>query len=281
MLSTTLAKFNGRIWPYFFWARAARMTQKLVELNKLDTQFGSQVVHKNLHLTVKQGERLALVGGSGTGKSVLLSHIALLSQPQAGEVKLFGQPAANLNLRELIDLRKKMGIMFQQGALFSSLSVLENIKLPLREHEKLPESFLDELAHLKIKLTGLPANAADKLPQELSGGMLKRAAVARALALDPNLLLLDEPTAGLDPASASAFDELLLELHANMDLTLIMVTHDLDSLWTVSSQVAFLGNQQVLAQEPMEKLIHNSHPVIQQYFANTRASGAYQRSQGA
>ncbi len=257
------------------------MTEKLVELNKLDTQFGSQVVHKNLHLTVKQGERLALVGGSGTGKSVLLSHIALLSQPQAGEVKLFGQPAANLNLRELIDLRKKMGIMFQQGALFSSLSVLENIKLPLREHEKLPESFLDELAHLKIKLTGLPANAADKLPQELSGGMLKRAAVARALALDPNLLLLDEPTAGLDPASASAFDELLLELHANMDLTLIMVTHDLDSLWTVSSQVAFLGNQQVLAQEPMEKLIHNSHPVIQQYFANTRASGAYQRSQGA
>lgn len=253
-------------------------TQPLVELEKVTTQFGTQVVHQDLSLSIQRGERLALVGGSGSGKSVLLSEIALLRTPQAGKVALFGQNTRQLTMKGLIEIRKKMGIMFQQGALFTSLNLLENIMLPLREHQRLPESFLKELAMLKIKLVGLPANAATKLPQELSGGMLKRAAVARALALDPNLLLLDEPTAGLDPASASAFDDLLLELHATMDLTLILVTHDLDSLWRVSNQVAFLGEKTVLCKAPMEVLSQHEHPAIKHYFANTRAAGAQARS---
>lgn len=255
-------------------------TQTLVELNNITTQFGTQVIHQNLNLSIQRGERLALVGGSGSGKSVLLSEIALLKKPQAGSVALFGQNTQNLSLSSLIYLRKRMGIMFQQGALFTSLNLLENIILPLREHQRLPESFLKELAMLKIKLVGLPASAARKMPQELSGGMLKRAAVARALALDPNLLLLDEPTAGLDPASASAFDEMLLELHATMDLTLILVTHDLDSLWKVSNQVAFLGEKQVLCKAPMEELTEHPHPAIKHYFANSRAAGARARGIG-
>lgn len=253
----------------------------LVELKNITTQFGIQLVHQNLNLTIERGERLALVGGSGSGKSVLLSEVALLKTPQAGSVTLFGQATEQLSTTKLIQLRKKMGIMFQQGAMFTSLNLLENIMLPLREHQRLPEQFLKELALQKIKLVGLPASAATKLPQELSGGMLKRAAVARALALDPNLLLLDEPTAGLDPASASAFDDLLLELHATLDLTLILVTHDLDSLWRVSNQVAFLGEKQVLCKAPMEELTMHSHPAIKHYFANTRAAGARTRGTGA
>lgn len=256
-------------------------TQALVELSDITTQFGTQVVHQNLNLSIQRGERLALVGGSGSGKSVLLSEIALLKTPQAGSVALFGQATEKLSTNALIQLRKKMGMMFQQGALFTSLNILENIMLPIREHQRLPEKFLKELAMLKIKLVGLPASAATKLPQELSGGMLKRAAVARALALDPNLLLLDEPTAGLDPASASAFDEMLLELHATMDLTLILVTHDLDSLWQVSNQVAFLGEKKVLCKAPMEALTMHSNPAIKHYFANTRAAGARNRGLGA
>lgn len=256
-------------------------TLPLVELKNITTQFASQVVHQNLNLTIERGERLALVGGSGSGKSVLLSEVALLKTPQAGSVTLFGQATEQLSTTKLIQLRKKMGIMFQQGAMFTSLNLLENIMLPLREHQRLPEHFLKELAMLKIKLVGLPASAATKLPQELSGGMLKRAAVARALALDPNLLLLDEPTAGLDPASASAFDDLLLELHATLDLTLVLVTHDLDSLWRVSNQVAFLGEKQVLCKAPMEELTMHSHPAIKHYFANTRAAGAHTRGTGA
>lgn len=252
----------------------------IVELTNITTQFSTQVIHQNLNLSIQRGERLAIVGGSGTGKSVLLSEIALLKTPQAGGVALFGQNTQTMTNPALIQLRKKMGIMFQQGALFTSLNLLENIMLPLREHQRLPESFLKELAMLKIKLVGLPANAATKLPQELSGGMLKRAAVARALALDPNLLLLDEPTAGLDPASASAFDEMLLELHATMDLTLILVTHDLDSLWQVSNQVAFLGDKKVLCKAPMAALAEHPHPAIKHYFANSRAAGAQMRGIG-
>ncbi|MBE0507765.1 MAG: ATP-binding cassette domain-containing protein [Marinospirillum sp.] len=253
----------------------------LVRLRNITTRFSEQSVHEQLNLSVYQGERLAIVGDSGCGKSILLSEIALLRQPDAGEILLFGRNIRRLNEKQLLQLRKKMGMMFQQGALFSSLTLLENIMLPLREHQRLPTSLLQELAMLKLRLTGLPSHAANKYPQELSGGMLKRAAVARALALDPNLLLLDEPTAGLDPASASAFDDMLLELHATMDLTLILVTHDLDSLWRVTDQVAFLGQKQVLCKAPMEILVQQDHPDIRHYFANTRAAGAqYRKNEG-
>lgn len=267
--------------PKFNQAPAQAATAPIVSIQQLTTKFGDQVIHQDLNLHIQQGERLALVGGSGAGKSVLLSQIALLTTPALGSVSLFGQPTDCLTLEELLAVRKKMGVMFQQGALFTSLTVLENIMLPLREHQPLPEKFLQELAMLKIKLTGLPASAATKLPQELSGGMLKRAAVARALALDPKLLLLDEPTAGLDPASASAFDDLLLELHASMDLTLILVTHDLDSLWKVSDQVAFLGAKKLLYKGSMVDLMQQEQPLIQHYFANARAQGAYLRSTAA
>lgn len=267
--------------PLVMWVgNMQTKNQSIIELKNITTQFGDHVVHQSLNLSIQRGERLALVGGSGSGKSVLLSEIALLKTPQAGSVALFGQDTQLLSSSGLVQLRKKMGIMFQQGAMFTSLNLLENIMLPLREHQRLPESFLKELAMLKIKLVGLPSSAATKLPQELSGGMLKRAAVARALALDPNLLLLDEPTAGLDPASASAFDDMLLELHASMDLTLILVTHDLDSLWRVSNQVAFLGDKQVLCKAPMEELTMHDHPTIKHYFANTRAAGARARGTG-
>jgi len=250
----------------------------IVEMRRIKTRFGTQTVHQNLNLQVFQGERLALVGGSGCGKSVLLNEMALLLQPFSGQVRLFGQTIQELSGEGLKQMRTRMGVMFQQGALFTSLSLLENIMLPLRELQKLPESLIKELAMLKLQLVGLPAHSAHKFPQELSGGMLKRAAVARALALDPNLLLLDEPTAGLDPVSAGTFDDLLLELHATLDLTLILVTHDLDSLWKVTDQVAFLGRKRVLHKAPIETLVQQTDPDIQHYFANNRASQAMNRN---
>ncbi|KAA0873589.1 ABC transporter ATP-binding protein [Nitrincola tapanii] len=250
------------------------MAATIIQLQGIATRFGSHQVHEQLCLEVKAGERLALVGGSGCGKSVLLSEIALLREPDAGEIQLFGQAVSQLDTQGLKQVRKKIGMMFQQGALFSSLTVLENIMLPLAEHQRLSKGLLEELAMLKLRMTGLPDHAAWKYPQELSGGMLKRAAVARALALDPALLLLDEPTAGLDPAGASAFDELLLTLHATLDLTLILVTHDLDSLWRVTDQVAYLGEKRVLAKLPMGALAQHEHAEIAHYFANTRAQRA-------
>ncbi|WP_218563873.1 ABC transporter ATP-binding protein [Marinospirillum perlucidum] len=256
-----------------------KQSEPLVELSQVHTRMGNEWIHQDLDLSVYRGDRLALVGASGSGKSVLLSVIALLNQPTFGKLRLFGQEVTELTREDYKQLRTRMGMMFQQGALFTSLSLLENIKLPLREQLQLPESLLDDLAMMKIQLVGLPVRAAHLWPQELSGGMLKRAAVARALALDPPLLLLDEPTAGLDPASASAFDELLLDLHANLDLTLIQVTHDLDSLWRVTDQVAFLGRKKLLRKAPMEELILEEDPDIRHYFANTRAGNAANRTQ--
>lgn len=248
--------------------------QAVIEITGLKNQFGSLVIHENLDMQVQQGEVVALVGGSGSGKTTLLRAIIMLLQPTAGSIRLFGQEIIGLGQREADPLRRRFGMMFQRGALFSSLTVKENIMVPLLEHTDLSADLMGDLAELKIALAGLPAHAIDKYPGELSGGMLKRAALARALALDPDLLFLDEPTAGLDPVAAGELDELVLQLKQSLGLTVMMVTHDLDSLWRTTDRVAFLGEKRVLAFAPMQELIQVEQPLIQDYFQGPRARAA-------
>ncbi|MGA7982912.1 MAG: ATP-binding cassette domain-containing protein [Chromatiaceae bacterium] len=243
----------------------------LVEVRGLRSAFGATCVHEDLNLTVRRGEIMALVGASGAGKSVLLREIILLLRPAAGSVHLFGEPASGLDEAEANRLRRRIGIMFQQGALFSSLTVEENVAVPLREQTDLPEPLIREIARLKIVLAGLSPDAAVKYPRELSGGMLKRAALARALAMDPDLLVLDEPGSGLDPVSANALDELILHLHESLGLTVLMATHDLDTLWRVAHRVAFLGEKRVLGTGTMAELSRAEHPLLREYFQGPRA----------
>ncbi len=246
----------------------------VIEVRGLRTQFGALVLHQDLDLSVRRGEVLAIVGGSGSGKTTLLREIALLERPAAGSIRLFGEELAGIGEAEAFGLRRRFGMMFQQGALFSSLTVRENIAVPLREHTRLPARLIAEIAELKIALVGLPAHAAGRYPRELSGGMVKRAAVARALALDPGLLFLDEPTAGLDPVGAGGFDELVLALQQALGLTVVMVTHDLDSLWRITDRVAFLGERRVLACAPMAELTRAAQPLIRAYFGGPRGRAA-------
>lgn len=236
--------------------------------------FGRTCIHEDLTLTVRTGEILALVGASGSGKSVLLREMILLHRPTAGTVRLFGEDASHLSESQANRLRRRIGIMFQQGALFSSLTVLENVAVPLREQTKLPAGLIREIARLKVALAGLPPDAGNKYPKELSGGMLKRAAIARALALDPDLLVLDEPSAGLDPVSANALDELILQLHESLRFTVLMATHDLDTLWHVAHRVAFLGEKRVLAAAPAAELSRSEHPLLKEYFQGPRGRAA-------
>jgi phospholipid/cholesterol/gamma-HCH transport system ATP-binding protein len=245
-----------------------------IEIRGLSTRFGSLLVHEDLDLEVRRGEVLALVGGSGSGKTTLLREIIMLLEPSGGSIRLLGDELAGIGEDAALRLRRRFGVLFQMGALFSSLTVLENVMVPLREHTGLPKEWLRELAALKMALAGLPAHAADKLPRQLSGGMLKRASLARALALDPELLFLDEPTAGLDPLSAGALDELVLQLKESLGLTIVMVTHDLDSLWRTTDRVAFLGERRVIGLAPMRELVQSPHPVIRDYFDCPRAQAA-------
>ncbi|MFH1493415.1 MAG: ATP-binding cassette domain-containing protein [Pseudomonadota bacterium] len=250
----------------------------IVEVEGICTQFGSLIVHENVSLTVQQGEIFALVGGSGCGKSTLLREIILLQKPVSGSIKVFGQDVLGLDDEGALPLRRRWGVMFERGALFSSLTVLENVGLPLREHTELDSGLIDELAALKIALTGLPASAGAKFPNELSGGMRKRAALARALALEPELVFLDEPTAGLDPFSASGFDELVKNLKDSLGLTIMMVTHDLDLLWRVADRVAVLGENRVLGIGTMEELSQAEHPIIREYFHGARGRAAWEQA---
>jgi phospholipid/cholesterol/gamma-HCH transport system ATP-binding protein len=247
----------------------------VVEMKKVCTRFGSHAVHTDLDLDVRKGEILAIAGGSGSGKSVLLREMILLQQPTSGAIRLFGQDIATLTDPETHLLRQRWGVMFQHGGLFSSLTVRENVGLPLREHSRLDDALIDEIAEWKLSLTGLPADAGLKSPAELSGGMLKRASLARALALDPELLFLDEPTSGLDPASAAGVDELILRTHALYGLTIVMVTHDLDLLWQVSDRVAVLGEGRVLATGSMEELSHDTQPIVRAYFTDPKVAQAH------
>jgi phospholipid/cholesterol/gamma-HCH transport system ATP-binding protein len=248
--------------------------QPVIELKQIGTRFGDYVVHKGLDLNVKRGEVLALVGASGSGKTVLLSEIIMLRQPSAGQVRLFGTDAYASGSTEQQRLRRRFGVLFQHGALFSGMSVLENVGVPLREHTDFDTRLIDQIAYLKIRQTGLSPEAAHRYPSELSGGMIKRAALARAMVLDPQILFLDEPVSGLDPASADAFDDLVLQLKQWLGLTIVMITHDLDSLWRVADRVAVLGDRRVVAVAPMAELAGHDHPAVRFYFEGRRARKA-------
>lgn len=239
----------------------------VIEAEFLSTLAGKRVLHRDLNLAVRRGEVLAVVGGSGSGKSVLLRTLSLLQASAGGRLSVLGQDAARLTPAALRGLRRRIGILFQQGALFTGLSVLDNVCLPLAEYTGLSAGDRRELAMLRLGLAGLPADAAGKFPGELSGGMIKRAALARALALDPELLFLDEPSAGLDPVTAAGLDELLKDLRELLGLTVVMVTHDLDSIARVSDRVAFLGRGALLAVAPVAELAASDEPEIRAYFA--------------
>jgi phospholipid/cholesterol/gamma-HCH transport system ATP-binding protein len=246
----------------------------IIDIRGLRTQFGSHVVHDNLDMAVHRDQVVGLVGGSGTGKTVLLRQILMLDTPSAGSIRVFGQDIVGASANEVAKLNERFGVLFQQGALFTSLTVRDNVAVPLREHTQLSRQCINELAELKIALAGLPASAADQYPNELSGGMIKRAALARALALDPDLLFLDEPSAGLDPVSANALDELILQLKDSLGLTVLMVTHDLDSLWRTTDRVAFLGEKRVLGYDTIATLSQVEHPLIQAFFNGPRGRAA-------
>lgn len=245
-----------------------------VALAGIRTCFGATCIHDGLDLSVRHGEILALVGASGSGKSVLLREMILLQRPTAGTVWLFGEDAAGLGESDANRLRRRTGIMFQQGALFNALSVVENIAVPLKEQTDLSDAVIRDIAMLKLLLVGLPADAAGKLPSQLSGGMHKRAALARALAMDPDLLVLDEPGTGLDPVGADALDELIRDLHGALGLTVVMTTHDVSTLWRVCDRVAFLAQRRIWAVGTMEQLSDSDDPVLADYFRGPRSQAA-------
>ncbi len=247
--------------------------ETILQVKGLRTQFGAQVIHDGLDLAVNRGEILGIVGGSGSGKSVLLRTMVGLIRPAAGEVTVLGKDIARLDDTSRAALQQRMGVLFQDGALFSSLTVAQNITLPLVEHTNVPPALRVEIAEVKIGMVGLPADAANKYPSELSGGMRKRAGLARALALDPEILFLDEPTAGLDPIGAAAFDRLIGELRQALDLTVVMVTHDLDSLGAICDRIAVLLDKRVKV-GTMESLRQDSEPWIHEYFHGPRARAA-------
>ena len=244
-----------------------------IEVHGLVTRFGAKVIHDQLDLSVRPGEILGLVGGSGTGKSVLMRTILGLIQPAAGTIRLLGQDLTALSRDELVKLRSRTGVLFQDSALFSTLSVAENVQVPLIEQLRITHPLVDELACLKVMLVGLPDDSRGKLPSELSGGMRKRAGLARAIALDPDVLFLDEPTAGLDPIAAAAFDELILQLRDTLGLTVVMITHDLDSLVRITDRVAALIDQKCVV-APIDVLRRLDHPWLREYFGGPRGRAA-------
>jgi phospholipid/cholesterol/gamma-HCH transport system ATP-binding protein len=246
----------------------------VIRVRDLTNQFGSQIVHHDLNFDMKRGEIWGVVGGSGSGKSVLMRSIIGLRPPQAGTVEVLGQNTATLDAAGARALRQRWGVLFQEGALFSGLTVAENIQAPMREYLGLPQTLMDELAGYKLHMVGLPAEAGAKYPSELSGGMKKRAGLARALALDPPLLFLDEPTAGLDPIAAAAFDTLIRVLRDTLQLSVFLITHDLDTLHAICDRVAVLADGQVVAIGTIAELRKLPHPWLQSYFAGPRGRAA-------
>lgn len=249
------------------------MAAPVISVRGLKTRFGAQVVHDGVDLDVMKGEVIGLVGGSGTGKSVLLREIVGLMDPSAGTIQVLGKDTARLSEEERLALQARWGMLFQDGALFSSLTVLENIQVPLKEHTTLPPDLIDEIARVKVAMVGLPPDAGAKYPSQLSGGMRKRAGLARALAMDPEILFLDEPTAGLDPIGAAAFDELIGSLQKSLGLTVFMVTHDLDSLYAICDRIAVLVDKKLVI-GTIDELLRQDHPWIRDYFHGPRGRAA-------
>jgi len=244
--------------------------ETLIEVRGLLSQFGDRTIHEDLNLDVERGEVLGVVGGSGTGKTVLLNTIIGLKEPEGGTVSILGHDRTTLTKAQEADVERRTGILFQQGALFSSLTVLDNVASPLVEHTHLSRDVIRELAEMKIAMVGLGPESHHLKPAELSGGMRKRVGLARALALDPELLFLDEPTAGLDPIGAAAFDDLIRQLSDDLGLTVFMITHDLDSLYAITDKVAVLADKHVVAKAPVRELEHSDHPWIREYFLGPR-----------
>jgi phospholipid/cholesterol/gamma-HCH transport system ATP-binding protein len=246
-----------------------------IRIRGLRSQFGRQVIHENLDLDVRRGEVLGVVGGSGTGKSVLLRTIVGLNRPRAGSIEVLGQNVRGVKSRQFAKLEARWGVLFQDGALFSSLTVDENIQVPLKQHTNLSKVMLEEISELKVSMAGLPPDAGHKYPSQLSGGMRKRAGLARALALDPDIVFLDEPTAGLDPIGAAAFDQLILQLQKSLGFTVFMVTHDLDSLHTICDRIAVLADKRVEVVGSMNDMLQSDHPWIREYFHGARGRAAH------
>ena len=253
---------------------AASTAAPVIDVQHVATRFGSHVVHSDISFSVQRAEVFALIGGSGSGKSTLLRELILLQRPDAGAIHVLGADLLRINAAEATALRQRWGVVFQHGGLFASLTVQENVAWPLREHTALSSSLVDELAAWKLDMVGLPPEVAGQYPSELSGGMLKRASLARAMVLDPELLFLDEPTAGLDPVSAAGVDALVLSLRELFGLTVVMVTHDLDTLWQVADRVAVLADGQVAGLGTMQALSSSEHASVKAYFTGPRAHAA-------
>lgn len=248
--------------------------EPVIRVRGLINRFGAQTVHDDLDIDVRRGEILGVVGGSGTGKSVLMRSIIGLQTPVAGEIEVLGLDTSTLDAAEAKDLRRKWGVLFQDGALFSALTVAENIQVPMREFFELSQGLMNEISGYKVAMVGLPPDAGAKFPAQLSGGMRKRAGLARALSLDPQILFLDEPTSGLDPISAAAFDTLIRTLRDTLGLTVFLITHDLDTLYAICDRIAVLGDGKVLKEGTIDELLAFDHPWVQEYFNGPRGRAA-------
>jgi phospholipid/cholesterol/gamma-HCH transport system ATP-binding protein len=247
----------------------------VIRVEGLKTQFGAQIIHHGLDFEVRRGEIIAIVGGSGTGKSVMLRTLLGLKKPEGGRIEILGVEITKEQDEETMRaLRRRLGVLFQDGALFGELTVAENVAAPLREHTDLSDETIEAIAALKIAMVGLPANAGSKKPSDLSGGMKKRAGLARSLALDPDILFLDEPTAGLDPIGAAAFDDLIRNLQGAMGLTVVMITHDLDTLHAICDRIAVLAERRVMLIGPMSTMLASEHPWVRVYFHGPRGRAA-------
>jgi phospholipid/cholesterol/gamma-HCH transport system ATP-binding protein len=252
------------------------MNAPVIRIEKLTTAFGSTVVHEGLDLEVQPGEVMAIVGGSGSGKTTLLRQMLGLEQPAKGKVEIFGEDVHRAPSQQLQLLRNRWGMLFQQGALFSALNTFDNVALPLRELRVLPQDLIRDAVHLKLKMVGLTPQDGLKMPSDLSGGMVKRVALARALALEPELLFLDEPTAGLDPGRSESFVDLILALRRELDLTVVMVTHDLDTLFALADRIAVLADRKFIALGTAEEVVRVQHPFIEEFFLGKRGRRAMQ-----